>query len=106
MVTFKRETKIKTTELDKMSAVHERSNSIGDFIEWLKNSREPRLFICELDEDAEEFYCPHLSTEKLLAEYFKIDLNKLEEERRGLLEAIRQQNDKEDKAKKDKKQTD
>lgn len=36
-----------------------------------------------------EFYPMNLTIEKLLARYFKIDLKKVEEERRALLEAIR-----------------
>jgi hypothetical protein len=99
MVTFKHETKLKTPELDKMTEVHEKSNVIGGFLDWLQNSRDPRLFICELDQDAEQFYPPNLSIEKLLAEYYNIDLNKVEKERRDLLDYIRQQNNKEDETK-------
>lgn len=100
MMTFKHEKKLKTPELDKMSAIHEKSNATGDFLDWLQNSREPRIYLCELDQDAEQFYPPNLSIEKLLAEYYKIDLNKVEEERRQMLDYIRAANEKKDKHKK------
>jgi len=94
MIELKHETKLKTPELDKISAVHDKSMAMGDFIEWLKHSRDPPLYLCIYDEDAEAFFDPMINTEKLLAEYFKIDLNKVEKERQELLEFIRSSNNK------------
>lgn len=85
--------KIKTPTLDKMLEIKDKSRLIGEFIEWL-GCRDPRLHLCELDEDAEEFFAAHIRTEKLLAEFFGIDLDKAEKERCQILDAIRAQNDK------------
>jgi hypothetical protein len=94
MVTFKKTTVIKTPMLDKMLEVHDKSQILGEFIEWL-NSREPQLFLCEVDVDAEQFYPTYPNIEKLLAEFFNIDLNQAEKERNELLAYARSQNDKE-----------
>ena len=98
MVTFKHTKKLKTPELDKMSIVQDKSQAIGQFIEWL-GERDPQLYLCECAKEEEGFFPVYPSIEKLLAEYFEIDLNKVEKERRELLDYVRQQNKKEDKAK-------
>jgi len=96
----------KELEVNRMVAVHEKSQAIGEFLEWLKS--EKHLTVCERVENAktvffienedkcknydkeEGAYTPAcLDTNKLLAEYFEIDLNKVEKERRKLLGAIR-----------------
>ena len=82
-----------TPMLDKMSKVRDESRSIGEFLEWL-GSRDPRLYLCELDEDAKQYYPSFPGIEKLLAEFFEIDLNEAEKERCQILETIRIQNSK------------
>lgn len=143
---------IATPELDKMHKVHEESQPIGAFLEWLsgqgivlckwatpqssrqctgvtrdlfdrdncegkgvalrtvtvidlnnpRDERERRTLIEAGDEctacdgtgrveydEAEQFMPDYMSIEKRLAEYFEIDLDKVEQERRGVLEEIR-----------------
>jgi hypothetical protein len=142
-----------TPELDKMSAVRDRSQTIGDFLDWLSQEKNWHLgaYVIERDfepgerftvekieragspdvyrvrdhgsmntysyvggrwdtrEEAEESARLHdedyirrteehasrpyrrqsYAMEELLAEFFEIDLKKVEEERRAILEAIR-----------------
>lgn len=89
----------KYPELDKIQKRKESGESeiIGDFIEWYKRKYE----ICEYRESEEDedgeifpegFYPLYIPTNKLLAEYFEIDLNKAEEERMQILEDIRKAN--------------
>lgn len=59
---------------------------IGEFIEWLQE----QYSICWWHEDSTSFYPSHVSVEQLLASYFKIDLEKIEQEKRAMLEELRQ----------------
>jgi hypothetical protein len=93
MVTFKHEKKLKTPELDKMSKIRDKSQAIGGFIEWL-GERDPPLYLCECAKEEEAFFPTYPSIEKLLAEHFEIDLNKVEKERCMLLEYVRDSNKK------------
>ena len=71
-------------ECEKMVVVKERSQELSNFVDWL---REQSLWICE---EVEEHWVPtRKSYEQLFADYFGIDLKKVEEERRALLEEIR-----------------
>lgn len=100
----KRKTKkvapISTPELDKMRAVQEQSQAIGSFIEWLstKDYVIGRHLTMEevdqlgLDPDETNIIPVYSSIEKILAEYFEIDLNKVEQERTKLLEQIQDAN--------------
>lgn len=98
--------------LEKMRAVHPRSQAIGEFIEWLRHhkgwviaERHCHGPQCEgWDEDRDkfnpgrgeprcEFYDGQLfeasfSIEQLLAEYFEIDLGEADKEKRALLESL------------------
>lgn len=96
---------VKTPECNKLIKVSEQSQTVGAFLSWL--SDEKKLTVCEIHEhddddcygDKSEFrvcgltngeYIPaSLNIEKLLAEYFDIDLNKVEKERRKILESLR-----------------
>lgn len=90
-----------------MKAVQTQSQAIGEFLEWLGDEKD----ICMaqrhqhtdgcLDEDLEvgcgyeddELIYVHIGIEKLLAEYFSIDLDKVEQEKRAMLEEIRASRD-------------
>ena len=94
---------MKTPELDKMSEVRERSQTVGAFVDWLRD--EKNVTLCEShqhsefcensDEDieceleADEYVPFSFRIEELLAEYFDIDLVKVETERRKILESLR-----------------
>ena len=77
----------------KLQAISEDSQKIGNFIEWL---RERGAQICTLDE-ADDAYWPGLqvhdrivnSIQDILATYFDIDPEKIEEEKRTILEEMR-----------------
>jgi hypothetical protein len=92
-----------TPELDKIRAVQERSQSIGEFLDWLYC--EKHLSLCRthehgpdcFDPDDNERICglhageylpfPYITTD-LLAEFFHIDQAEAEKERRQLLQFI------------------
>jgi len=89
---------IDTPELDKIRKVSEASRNISEFLEWARYSgyhitktqtvQEEREYVFkegtyEVDVDVEVPVHP----EKMLAEYFEIDLNKVEQERQALLKA-------------------
>lgn len=96
----------KHPEHQKLSAIREQSQRFGDFLEWLKNNKKfvlaQRYPIAEYDPETEEYYPSETETElapcgcdtnKLLAEYFNIDLMKLEAEKRSMLDEIRKHNE-------------
>ena len=72
-------------ELEKLKEVSKTSQEIGEFLNWLP---EIGIYLCRYDEE-DYFYRSVVDFEKLLAEYFKIDLNKVEQEKREILEDIR-----------------
>lgn len=80
--------KLNTPELDRMAAVQEQSQTIGEFLDWLQNERHVDL--CAFD-NRTRWLPIHDSTEELLAEYFSIDLKQVEQEKQGLLAALRSQ---------------
>ncbi len=96
----------KTPMLEKMEVVHEKSQAIGEFLDWLQETKSVHL--CVMHEHTDECYeegdskrrfpiCgwegytyhpTYTSTENLLAEYFEIDLEVAEKEKRALLKEI------------------
>lgn len=75
----------KTPELDKISEIQETSQKIGEFIDWLKE--QGIVFAIEgQKEDLVPFY---RNTESLLYEFFEIDGNKVEKERRQILKYLK-----------------
>lgn len=95
-------------ECEKMHAVKDKSQAIGEFLEWLQAERKVHLCVVHSHSDGcyeedDEFhedppkcgcnegdYLPfHKGTEQLLAEFFGIDLAKVEDEKRALLEFVR-----------------
>jgi rubrerythrin len=87
-------------EHQKLQAVRERSQAIGTFLEWLL-SKGFRLakWMKVPDEDpwadkgaeVDELVQQSIDIEKILAEFYEIDLNKLEKEKQAMLEYIRKQ---------------
>ena len=103
------------TELEKMERVKKSSQAIGGFLEWLFETKKYHLARYLTDEEYEgegnvwfddalaslyenggsikrhtigkgELMPIHIDIEKILAEFFEINLVKVEEERRKLLE--------------------
>lgn len=80
--------KIKTPELNKMAAIRDKSQVVGEFLDWLRNERGITLATFTDDEERGDVMVPfHFSTEQLLAEFFDIDLERVERERRLVLKA-------------------
>lgn len=74
-----------TPELNKMKAVQVKSQAIGEFLDLF--CREKGYVLCVLSGD--RYFLVGKSIEKLLAEHFEIDLKKVEQERRAILDHIR-----------------
>ena len=78
-------------EHDKLAKIRDKSQAIGEFLEWLQ---EKGIHLGRYVDD----YSTHMDTldsqtNDLLAEYFEIDLNVLEDEKRAMLDAQRAAND-------------
>lgn len=88
-------------ECEKLSAVAKKSNEIGEFLDYFLGSKNIVLAQWVENEDFDtNSYMPDIllpcqeyrgqnGINKLLAEYFGIDLNKVEQERMELLEWLR-----------------
>ncbi len=97
-------------EHDKLHKVVDESQAVGEFLEWLQGKKE--VVLCKWKEWEEEERCipvrqpdgsleetrmythkAHMpiytSTEKLLAEFFEIDLDKIEKEKQAMIEVLR-----------------
>ncbi len=79
-----------THECEKLHAVAEQSQKIGEFLDWLLNAKGYVLAKWDASEDGEsgdedQLTVQYVTINSLLAEYFKIDLNKVELERRSLM---------------------
>jgi len=89
-------------ECEKLSKVSEEFNKIGAFLDWLS---EKEIVLCRWeandDENTREYlddvllpirkYRGYSGIEQLLADYFEIDLEKVEKERKHLLAWIQGQ---------------
>jgi len=72
-------------EHEKMMKVKEESQAIGDFIDWL--SWHKRVHLAKWEND--RFSPFHYDIERLIAEYYGIDLNVIETEKRAMIEEFR-----------------
>lgn len=72
----------KYPEHDKMHAIKDQSQAIGEFLEWCG---ERRWQLVDMDTD----FPVRKRTEELLAEFFEIDLKKVEEEKLAMLASLR-----------------
>lgn len=74
-------------EHTKLRAVKDRSQCVGEFIEWLD---EQGIFLAEYWGGRDRtLYRAHESRDSLLARFFEIDRDRLEEEKRAMLEECR-----------------
>lgn len=81
----------KTPELDKMTTVKAESQVIGQFLEGME---EKGIYLCTFPVTGpgqSEYFRLDKSIEQVLADYFEIDLNKVEKERRAVLNYIRKE---------------
>lgn len=73
-------------ECDKMLAVQDKSQALGEFLDWLQEEKGVQLAYYPEGEEATDELVPwRRRTEEILAEFFDIDLKKVEEERRVML---------------------
>lgn len=86
-----------TGEIEKLQAVQGESQRIGEFLDWLQGER--KLVIAQwqkrnLDpsDDWDELVPAGMTINGLLAEFFEIDLDKIEEEKLALLNELRRAN--------------
>jgi hypothetical protein len=80
--------KVETPELDRRSEIIRsgRAAAVQEFYDWLMADRQ----LCEWVDEEEQYLPVRLgSGEQVLADFFGIDLNKIETEQRALLDAIR-----------------
>lgn len=80
-------------EHNKLKAIQEQSQAICEFIEWLESGEAGKngeiLEIATLDVECGEVDPYFEKKEPLVARFFNIDLDKLEEEKRQMLEECR-----------------
>lgn len=80
-------------EHDKLQAVKNQSQLIGEFLEWLNSQGLYLAAWQEIDtifgKDS-ELVISYLSINDILARFFEIDLDKLEDEKRQMLDSIRE----------------
>jgi hypothetical protein len=74
-------------EHDKLHEVKDKSQAIGEFLEWLGS--EKRGVVCQYVDDSDyPVPMPH-NIQEILAEYFDIDLDKIEQEKQQMLVKLR-----------------
>ena len=72
---------------EKLNAVKDQSQTIGDFLEWLHS--EKGIILTSYSNSNMNWPTPDLTAkERLMAEYFEIDLDALEAEKRMMLGMI------------------
>jgi hypothetical protein len=79
-------TTVPTPECEKLAAVSDLSQAIGEFIEW---AQMQGIQLCSWSDRFREFSPIHESINNILARHFGIDLVKIEDERRAILESLR-----------------
>jgi len=78
---------IKTPACDRMLVVKDKSQLCGEFLEWL----ESRYTLCIPGKKYpanHRYDLAHIDVEELLAEFFNIDLEEVEREKRALLKQL------------------
>jgi hypothetical protein len=83
-----------TPELDRAAESREERQAIGSFLEWFNGrtttvpgANSPRYMLVIVDLDGDTYVCPPIGS--LLAEYYDLDEEKMEAERKALLEHVR-----------------
>lgn len=75
------------SEHQKLSAVNDSSQLLGEFLDWLGTQEMTVAYW--VDKPIQSLAPVKLSTNELLARFFDIDLVKLEEEKRAMLNHLR-----------------
>ena len=77
-------------EHDKLTLCKDQSQIIGEFLDWL--TYEKSIHLAKWNR-YNEMVPDHTNTQELLAEFFEIDLNVLEQEKRTMLDELRKANE-------------
>lgn len=77
-------------ECERLLAVRRESQAIGEFLKWAREDQG--LSLCAYSKYGKEYAPSWITVEKLLAEFFNINLGKVEEERRQMLRGLREGN--------------
>lgn len=80
--------KISTPILDEMMEIQEKSQICGEFLEFLQNKYAMFELKCKRDNPYFVGVGDYINTETILAEFFGIDLEEAENERRAILENL------------------
>jgi hypothetical protein len=92
---------LKCPECEKLAKVHEESQKIGFFLEWLFYAKgvlckwhdARKEWVDEKHDDyfweSQGYYPIRENIDQILADYFEIDMNKIDAERNALLNSIR-----------------
>jgi len=85
---------VSTPELDKLKKIQENSQRIGEFLDWLLH--EKHYVIAQWEKEIDLLQPAHYDScgliEGLLADYYKIDLKKVESEKQAILTAFQKAN--------------
>ena len=81
-------------EHDRLNAIKGESQTIGTFLDWLRNERKPTLVLAEYLDDWDRPVPSNVTIEGLLAEYFEINCERIAAEKDAML--ARLQNDRRD----------
>lgn len=78
---------VETPEHDKQHAILEKSQAIGEFLEWLQ-TKGIELAVYPNDGGYEHLMPYRKSIQMILADYFNIDLGKIEAEKRAIIKEL------------------
>ena len=76
-------------EHEKLKLVKDKSQAVGEFIQWLE---EKGISLAHYPEGSERLCSVYTPVSKLLAEFFEIDLDALEQEKEHMVDSIRRVN--------------
>lgn len=80
-------------EHEKLSGIKEQSQALGSILDWMFNEKGWYLVEWKEDDDGyKQRYAITSNVNQILAEYYKVDLVKLEEEKMQMLDEIRKLN--------------
>ena len=76
-------------EHDKLHLVKDKSQTIGEFLEWLPTQG---IHLCTFHYQDNQYRTAYTPITELLAKFFDIDLDKLDDEKRQMLNNLRKNN--------------
>lgn len=76
-------------EHEKLTLVRDKSQAIGEFLEWLPTQG---IHLCTFHYQDNQYRTAYTPITELLAKFFDIDLDKLENEKLAMLDSLRRRN--------------